>query len=118
MTDYNDGEWHEWSGGECPVHRKSTIEGYWRIGDQTDTASAVYNLGRAGGLNFSWDGETRLGLFRVIKPYTEPREWWTVGLHMFETPEKAQSFLESLDANYPGLGYGKQPIIHVREVTE
>lgn len=79
MTDYNDGNWHDWTGGECPVHPKSEIEGYWKVTDTYPhkvSTHAVYNAGQAGGLNFEWDGQTRLHLFRVTKPYVEPREFW------------------------------------------
>jgi hypothetical protein len=37
---------------------------------------------------------------------------------MFETPEEARKFLDDLGDAYPYKGYDKQPIIHVREVTE
>ena len=76
MTNYNDGKWHGWNGGECPVHPKTVVEGYWRNGITTSACPSVYNTGVAGGLNFSWDGETRLHLFRVIKEHKEPREFW------------------------------------------
>ena len=26
MEDYNDGGWHLWNGGECPVHSKTVVE--------------------------------------------------------------------------------------------
>lgn len=26
MTDYNDGKWHGWNGGECPVHPDAVVE--------------------------------------------------------------------------------------------
>lgn len=79
MIDYNDGTWHDWAGGECPVHPKSEIEGYWKVEDShiyPMAKSAIYNAGLAGELNFEWGGQTRLHLFRVIKPYVEPREFW------------------------------------------
>lgn len=79
MTDYNDGEWHEWAGGPCPVHPKSKIEGYWQIEDayaNRKPKTAVYNTGQAGGLNFEWGGQTRLHLFRVVEKYEEPKVIW------------------------------------------
>ena len=107
MTDkpnYNDGNWHGWNGGECPVHPKTTVEGYWRHDEKTVVGSAVYNRGYAYGLNFAWDGETKLKLFRVIKEYREPREGWAVVL--FATAREAKTA-------YPGCAP-----IHVKEITE
>lgn len=79
MTDYNDGNWHEWAGGPCPVHPKSKIEGYWQVEDtqtRMGSKSAVYYEERAGKLNFEWDGQTRLYLFRVVKKFEEPKVIW------------------------------------------
>jgi hypothetical protein len=64
MTNFNDGNWHGWNGGECPVHPKSEV----RIWDATSgqdlwiPAEAVH-----------W---AFCGAFRVAKEYREPREWW------------------------------------------
>lgn len=79
MTDYNDGNWHEWTGGPCPVHPKSKIEGYWQVEDASTnqmSKPAVYNTGRAYGLIFEWDGQTRLHLFRVVEKFEEPKVIW------------------------------------------
>ena len=32
MTGYNDGKWHGWNGGECPVHPKSRVQGLEPVG--------------------------------------------------------------------------------------
>ena len=112
MTDYNDGKWHGWNGGECPVHQASLVD----IVTEGGIAFPESYAGSIGG----WERghPNPIVAFRVIKPYTEPREWWTVGLRMFETPEEARKFLDDLGDAYPYKGYDKQPIIHVREVTE
>lgn len=116
MTDYNDGNWHEWNGGECPVHPKSEIEGYWQVEDAYPnkvSKYAVYNAGRAGGLNFKWDGQTRLHLFRVTKPYIEPREFWINEYPgCFGTPYSSKA-----EADEGGGGI-RIRCIHVREVIE
>lgn len=26
MTNYNDGKWHGWNGGKCPVHPESIVQ--------------------------------------------------------------------------------------------
>ena len=117
MTNYNDGKWHGWNGGECPVHPKTTVEGYWRHDEKTVVGSAVYNRGYAYGLNFAWDGETKLKLFRVVKEHREPRECWAVGKHMHDSLAEAETFRAQVDANYPGRGYLDTPITHWREVV-
>lgn len=72
MTNYNDGSWHGWNGGECPVHPDTVVE--------------VQTYGKNSGSNedlaytFSWNepdtyGDTIIA-FRVIKEHKEPREVW------------------------------------------
>ena len=68
MIDYNDGKWHVWNGGECPVHPESVVE----VSITGDLGTGIANL-------WSWphDGtSTDIVAFRVVKPYREPREWW------------------------------------------
>lgn len=71
MTDYNDGQWHGWNGGECPVHSESVIKYELRCGD-VRTAFAG---------NLVWaclETVNDIINFRVVKKYCEPREWWIV----------------------------------------
>ena len=69
MTDYNDGNWHGWNGGECPVHPLSLVEVRFVDGDrthfrQTDTAGEHV---------WEWtDDYDDIVVFRVVKPYVEP----------------------------------------------
>ena len=69
MTDYNDGNWHGWNGGECPVHPLSLVEVRFVDGDrthfrQTDTAGEHV---------WEWtDDYDDSVVFRVVKPYVEP----------------------------------------------
>ena len=37
MTNYNDGKWHGWNGGECPVHPKSMVDAVWHDANQETT---------------------------------------------------------------------------------
>lgn len=68
MADYNDGNWHGWNGGECPVHRRSEVECSY-----TDRKSITSSAG-----SFPWDATNsdRPAAFRVIKQHREPREVW------------------------------------------
>lgn len=76
MIDYNDGKWHGWNGGECPVHEEM-------IGDLTYWDGVTYTGVRM--VQFDWSIPM---LFRVTKPYTEPREGYAVTL--FRTAREAK----------------------------
>lgn len=75
MTDYNDGKWHGWNGGECPVHPESKVEVvlYGASPADWDFAGQYY-----------WKHNSAISTdsivaFRVTKPYVEPRkpqEFW------------------------------------------
>lgn len=67
MTDYNDGNWHGWNGGECPVHPRTIVEISTRMGAQeAATASA-----------WTWHMSANpIIAFRVVKQHREPRELW------------------------------------------
>ena len=68
MTDYNDGKWHGWNGGECPVHGDSHVE-YVTLNEP--------GISDAGSLD--WNTEILpIIAFRVVKQHPEPREWWVV----------------------------------------
>lgn len=66
MTDYNDGNWHGWNGGECPVHPLSEVEIITETPGKNDGAAE----------HFTWNGPDHLGqpiiAFRVTKPHREP----------------------------------------------
>lgn len=72
MTNYNDGKWHGWNGGECPVHPNSRVRVAYidgLLGEITeDTTQARH---------FKWDSESEpIVAFVVVQEYTEPREFW------------------------------------------
>lgn len=97
MTDYNDGKWHGWNGGECPVHPKSVVEAVWKSGCTLKIDSRLAK-------HFVWDSfASSIIAFRVVKEYREPREWW---IHP----------VRRVVADYdPGKELGW---VHVREVVE
>jgi hypothetical protein len=111
MTDYNDGNWHEWNGGECPVHPESVIEGYWHF---PSTGKIGRNIGKVsgGGIPAHEIGWV-LRLFRVVTPYREPREWW---LRIDRNGEVSGSDTEKTPP--PNWGKNGDTIIKVREVRE
>ena len=66
MSDYNDGKWHGWNGGECPVHGDSHVE-YVTLNEP--------GISDAGSLD--WNTEILpIIAFRVTKQHREPRELW------------------------------------------
>ena len=107
-VDYNDGNWHGWNGGECPVHPKSVVDVCLidRACVEGETAERWF-----------WDKEsTRIRAFRVIKPYVEPpkpREFW-----INEYPNgKCYMFRNKADADECAPD-NRIRCIHVREVIE
>lgn len=64
MTDYNDGKWHGWNGGECPVHPRTVIKAVEEHGTRWE-AYADLN-----------DWASFRGAFRVVKVHREPLTLW------------------------------------------
>lgn len=66
MTNYNDGEWHGWNGGECPVHPETIVIAQH---ESRETLAAKY-------FNWKTEGDFDIIAFRVIKEHKEPREFY------------------------------------------
>ena len=62
MTNYNDGKWHGWNGGQRSVHPRTVIELVTVDGLMIKDRTAVIT---------KWSGTF---LFRVTKEHKEPRE--------------------------------------------
>lgn len=97
MSNYNDGKWHGWDGGECPVHTESVIEYLW------NGSSGVHhekNIKAGECLSaFTTTGKYYMIAFRIIREHRESREWWILHGKIY--------------------GYNCDPsAIHVREVIE
>lgn len=72
MTNYNDGKWHGWNGGECPVHPKTTVEIVYLV---NENGIAKFDTGNS--VKFTWNAVyAKIVAFRVVKEYKEPREFW------------------------------------------
>lgn len=90
MTDYNDGKWHGWNGGECPVHPKSIVMACFFSGPPS-MSDGYGNVGVAAEY-YAWDHEDdhemaeNIIAFRVIKEHKEPREFLIryTGIDQFE----------------------------------
>lgn len=68
-TDYRDGQWHGWNGGECPVEPDDEVRTVWF---DTDTGSPRMATGRAGN-RFWGKGMRAIVAFRVVS--RKPREY-------------------------------------------
>ena len=101
MTNYNDGNWHGWNGGECPVHPKSVVEAVWHDANQETTG-----IRKGPALGGAW--HSQILKFRVVNEYREPREWWIAGRNEVAFPSAREA-----KTAFPGC-----TPIHVREVTE
>ena len=75
MTDYNDGKWHGWNGGECPVHPESIVDHVWRFVAEGCTKSTLVTGTSAGNVAFSEPSFGNVIAFRVTKPYVAPEEY-------------------------------------------
>ena len=104
MTDYNDGNWHGWNGGECPVHPESLIE--------LRTPYGYHETNRKASIT-AWENPK---LFRVIKPYVEPpkpREFW-INEYEWGFSDPYDSKADADECAYKSI----LRCIHVREVIE
>lgn len=64
MTDYNDGKWHGWNGGECPVNPKTRLQAVEENGCRWEADAE------------DCDWHSFRGAFRVVKEHREPVEVW------------------------------------------
>ena len=117
MTNYNDGNWHGWNGGECPVHPKSVVDARWK---HTSIDRPLMNAGDFDRHTWLWGqpGIAEIVAFRVVKEYSEPRECWAYLTHMHDSLADAEAFRAQVDAANPGRGYLDTPITHWREVVD
>lgn len=76
MTDYNDGKWHGYDGGGCPVDERSIVQ----IQTASETRLEVnkepeshHREAKSWVWSIDGDGGDIIA-FRVTKPYVEPRE--------------------------------------------
>lgn len=100
MTNYNDGKWYGWNGGECPVHPETVVHWVNTEGDSHKTLAGT----------LCWNDELApVAAFRVIKEHREPREFWVkvVG----ENITFGGTIYAQCDADHPRA-------IRVREVIE
>ena len=107
MTNYNDGKWHGWNGGERPVHVESIVEGMYLRDDKPTPESPVTD--RAGYFDWKYEAENTLIAFRVVKEHREPREFWIM---------TEKRVLRSYRASKPEVVPFGWECIHVREVTK
>ena len=98
MTDYNDGKWHGWNGGECPVHPKTKVYGM-------EPRNICWHTFAE---DCDW-GSFR-GAFRVTKEHKEPREFWIA--RVADDGSDCLLGFKPADEGY------YDTIIHVREVLE
>lgn len=107
MTNYNDGKWHGWNGGDCPVHPNTTVEFV--------TDEGRYGETRAGARFWTETlSDDAIRAFRVVKEHREPREFW-INEYPGVVGSQAHDSKETADAV---AGESRIRCIHVREVLE
>lgn len=76
MTNYNDGKWHGWNGGECPVHPNTKVEVVYL---EPVSVVTLATLRSDTASNFSWkDEDAPIVAFRVLREHKEPRGGWVL----------------------------------------
>ena len=117
MTDFNDGEWHGWNGGDCPVHPDSVVQ--TQLADETrldvieETADCFFPAA-----NLDWESKcARYSIiaFRVVTPYVEPvkpLERWVI----YSRGVPWAHYNNRSDAELDAQRYPKSRIVHMREV--
>jgi hypothetical protein len=68
MTNYNDGNWHGWNGGDRPVHPYTVVEVF--------CDGEKLTPGEADCFAWSKDGYADIVAFRVVKEHKEPEVIW------------------------------------------
>lgn len=68
-VNYNDGKWHGWNGGECPLHPETVVEVVSIHGSDGGCAKNMEPWGNE-------RGASPVVAFRVIKEHREPRDFW------------------------------------------
>lgn len=112
MTNYNDGKWHGWNGGECPVHPMTVVKLVVWAG--SEGGGTGVSGGEAG--DFCWSNEdTPIIAFRVVKEHREPREWW---VNVYPNGAVGCLWARKEDAPRAPVGKDEWKTIKVREVTE
>lgn len=109
--DYNDGRWHGWNGGECPVHPKTEVQFIWEHDERTGTHTREAGEDKHG-VSPGWSGAVKA--FRVVKEYREPRELWHLLDHAGEVFD---TFTDKDVAQYRANDCPGFTLVHYREVT-
>lgn len=102
--DYNDGEIHAWSAGECPVHPETLIEIFTPAANFTDRRAGITH----------WAGNYGPFLFRVTKQHIEPPKPLELWVNVYGCGVVAQTTRKLADKTLIKGGY----TVHMREVTE
>lgn len=114
MTDYNDGNWHGWSGEKpADVNNKSMVEMVWRF-----RQSIEHTTGQAEDFRWVQAPEVENIAFRVVKVHREPCDWWAFCGYIYATKAEAEVSRSKLIEMHPENRYENIPIIRVREVIE
>lgn len=77
MTDYNDGNWHGWNGGECPVHPKTLVEYIYHKEDLGIVRTEKRAAGGGTHINpVPWRYVVKFRVIQEHKECTGPQEVW------------------------------------------
>ena len=110
MTDYNDGKWHGWNGGECPVHPETIVT--CRLQDEASIHDGAMDAAKGWEFEDPTDPCSVIA-FRVVRQHKEPEiitgECWAY--HYRCLPPSITATEPHLDDN--GKGNGTYTATHV-----
>lgn len=106
MTDYKEGKWYGWTGGNSPVHPDSIITVKWSCNGVETSEYPAKNFS-----DYQW--QDAICAFRIVKLHREPREWWITGCD-----SRGYGDLWPTRAEAEGDCGCLERVIHVREVLE
>ena len=95
MTNYNDGKWHGWNGGECPVHPESWVE--WIPMQENIVCGDPSNYNQSKDIPWKLlpSDKYHVIAFRVVEQYKEPREFWAVNMTWWKgVPDGTRQWVE------------------------
>lgn len=109
MTDapnYNDGLWHGWNGGECPVDTEATVECACANG-RTGDPIADLSLMERPAWSFDWDGSPSDNSLAVIAFRVKPSPPQPRTIYLCEDPGLIPTIHKTaIDATKAALSYG------------
>ncbi len=120
MIDYNDGNWHGWNGGECPVHPESMVKAIAANGNvKSDQFTPALIERAADTIDWGKLGDAKrapIVAFSVTKPYVEPPKPLEIWVNVYPDGSFSSIYKNKESAEFNVAFKGRTA--HFREVLE